>query len=206
MKILLEHILYHCIMKHLIAHQILNDKQYDFIHERPSYNIVEEIQQALDCHLSVDLIFIDIHRAFDTVSHQHLLKKLYHYGIQGNVHTGHPAGLLREYNRLSSRVIVHLCSCWFWCSSGTILGPLMFLMSYVSLVFVVSHIYCFHFTFTFQYPLLLLYYLSLPYEHLCFLKSIGLTSIWRHSDSDSSLIPTTNWSHNIIILLISPYS
>ena len=40
----------------------------------------------MDRHFSVDLIFIDFRKAFDTVPHQHLLKKLHHIGIQGNVY------------------------------------------------------------------------------------------------------------------------
>ena len=77
---LLEHILYHSITEHLLTYQILSDKQYGF---RPNHscetqilNIVEEIQLALDHHLPVDLIFIDFRKAFDTVPHQRLLKKL----------------------------------------------------------------------------------------------------------------------------------
>ena len=48
-------------------------------------SIVEEIHLALDHRLSVELIFIDFHKAFDTVPHQRLLKS-YHYGIQGGVY------------------------------------------------------------------------------------------------------------------------
>jgi len=55
-------------MEHLSAHQIRSNKQYGL---RPNHscetqllNIVEEIQPAVDHHLSVDLIF---RKAFDTV-------------------------------------------------------------------------------------------------------------------------------------------
>jgi len=53
-------------MEHLTNYQIPSDKQYGF---RPNYscetqllNIVEEIQLALDHHLSVDLVFIDFRK------------------------------------------------------------------------------------------------------------------------------------------------
>ena len=72
-------------MEHLTTYQILSDKQYGF---RPNHSCetqllynVEEIQLALEHHLSVDLIFIDYHEAFDTISHQCLMKKLYQYEI-----------------------------------------------------------------------------------------------------------------------------
>ena len=87
---LLEHIIYHCVVEHLTAHQILTNKQYGFrpIHscETQLLNIVEEIQLAMDHHFSVDLIFIDFKKAFDTVPHEHLMKKLHHYGIQCNLY------------------------------------------------------------------------------------------------------------------------
>ena len=76
-------------MNHLESNHILNDYQYGF---RPSHScqaqlisIVEELQLALDCHQQVDLIMLDFSKAFDTVPHQHLLKKLSVYGIDGKL-------------------------------------------------------------------------------------------------------------------------
>ena len=99
---LLEHILYHCITEHLKTYQILSDKQYGF---RPNHScetqllsIVEEIQSAMNHHLSIDLIFIDFRKAFDTVPHQRLLTKLHHYEFKGMCIIGYPAGLPRELN------------------------------------------------------------------------------------------------------------
>ena len=86
----LEHILYHTITEHLNTYQILSDRQYGFRSnhscETQLLSIVEELQLAMDHYLSVDLIFIDFRKAFDTVPHQRLLKKLHHYGIQRNIY------------------------------------------------------------------------------------------------------------------------
>ena len=130
---LLEHILYHSITEHLLTYQILSDKQYGF---RPNHscetqilNIVEEIQLALDHHLPVDLIFIDFCKAFDTVPHQRLLKKLYHYGIQGNIYNWISSWLTKRQQRV---VIKDHNSSYIHVNSGvpqgTVLGPLMFLL------------------------------------------------------------------------------
>ena len=48
-------------------------------------SIAIEIQFALDCHHQVDLIILDFSKTFDTVPHQHLLKKLSSYGIDGKL-------------------------------------------------------------------------------------------------------------------------
>ena len=46
-------------------------------------NIVERIREKLDNKTFACGVFIDLEKAFDTVKHQILLKKLEHYGIRG---------------------------------------------------------------------------------------------------------------------------
>ena len=47
--------------------------------------MVNKIQDNMDKGMYFCGIFIDLKKAFDTVSHTLLLKKLYHYGVWGNV-------------------------------------------------------------------------------------------------------------------------
>ena len=55
-------------------------KQYSTNHALLS--IVEQIRTALDNNMFSCGVFIDLEKAFDTVNHQILLTKLYHYGIR----------------------------------------------------------------------------------------------------------------------------
>ena len=62
-------------------------KQYGFRKNHSTIhaliNLTEHVKQALDNNEFACGIFIDLKKAFDTVSHSILLKKLHHYGIRG---------------------------------------------------------------------------------------------------------------------------
>ena len=87
---ILEHIIHRYIMEHLNANRILDTNQFGFrvghSSEQQLISMIEEIQSAMDCRHQADVIFLDFQKAFDTVSHQRLLKKLNHYGIRGNIY------------------------------------------------------------------------------------------------------------------------
>ena len=46
-------------------------------------SLTEDIQYALDNNYFASGVFIDLQKVFDTVDHNILLSKLYHYGIRG---------------------------------------------------------------------------------------------------------------------------
>ena len=48
----------------------------------------EDWTSALDRNFNVDIIFYDIHRAFDFVDQKRLIDKLEYYGILGHHYTG----------------------------------------------------------------------------------------------------------------------
>ena len=70
-----------------MKHNILFENQFGF---RSNHNtdhailsIVDKIQKAIDNRDYSCGVFLDFSKAFDTVNHKTLLKKLEHYGIRG---------------------------------------------------------------------------------------------------------------------------
>ena len=92
-------------------------------------DIYEKLLSNLDKRLSTCAVFLDLAKAFDSVSHNILLQKLERYGIRGNV-----LNFFQSY--LSSRsqfvkinnVESSLMNIEFGVPQGSILGPLLFLI------------------------------------------------------------------------------
>ena len=88
---LLEHIITSHIMKHAENNNILYPLQHGFRKGRSCetqlVDFVDDLTINMSSGLQTDVIIMDFSKAFDKVHHDLLMHKLYHYGIQGKVHT-----------------------------------------------------------------------------------------------------------------------
>ena len=71
-------------MYFLEINDALISNQFGFRRSHSSYMSLNDISQALDTGEHVIGIFLGFSKAFDTINHSILLKKLHHYGIRGN--------------------------------------------------------------------------------------------------------------------------
>ena len=75
-------------MKHLEDSNILYDLQHRFRSSRSCetqlISFVQDLAQSVNRDIQTDLIIMDFAKAFDKVSHRHLLYKLSFYGVNNN--------------------------------------------------------------------------------------------------------------------------
>ena len=92
-------------------------------------NITENIRKALDGGNIGYRVFVDLQKAFDTVDHQILLAKLYHYGIRGVSNDCFKSYLSNRNQYVSINGFDSgLTSINHGVPQGSVLGPLLFLL------------------------------------------------------------------------------
>ena len=84
-----EHFIRDGLTKHLIENKLLSDQQYGFTKGR---SCVTQLLTTINDWINfqkekqpVDVIYLDLQKAFDKVPHRRLLSKLQGYGIEGNL-------------------------------------------------------------------------------------------------------------------------
>ena len=130
---LLEKLMYKRLIKFLEKNNILNENEFGFRSNRSTTQaillIADKLQRAIEDKKISCGIFLDLSKAFDTVYHCILLKKLEQYGIRGIAN-----GWFQSYlsNRKQFVTIVsassepQLMTCGV--PRGSVLGPLLFLL------------------------------------------------------------------------------
>ena len=121
------------LMNYVDRNKILFDHQYGFRSKSTTNNaiieLVDKITQGVENNQFTVGIFLDLSKAFDTVNHDILLKKLSFYGIRGNCLAWINDYLTNrkqivKYNQIRSTEMAIMCGV----PQGSILGPLLFLI------------------------------------------------------------------------------
>jgi hypothetical protein len=130
---LLEKLMHCRLYKYLQLNKVLYKFQFGFkpVHSTSLalIDVIDNLYKNLDACSKVCGIYLDLQKAFDSVSHDILLEKIYIYGVRGIVYDRFESYL---YNRKQYTCVGNTCSDVqsnkFGVPQGSVLGPLLFLI------------------------------------------------------------------------------
>ena len=129
----LERLIQRQLTTYLNEHNILCKYQSGFRKKHSTETsatfFADEILMNMDAGLVTGAVFVDLSKAFDTVDHDILLKKLEHYGVCGNSllwfqdYLSNRTQLVNNENQLSEELQIKS-----GVPQGSILGPILFVL------------------------------------------------------------------------------
>ena len=125
--------MYNKVITFLDRYNILYQNQFGFRQQHSSHHalitLVDKITKSLDHGDIVIGIFLDLKKAFNTVDHNILIKKLYYYGISGNILKWFESYLTdrKQYVYFKGKKS-DIKKISYGVPQGSILGPLLFIL------------------------------------------------------------------------------
>ena len=131
---ILERIMYNRLYQYLTENKILYPKQFGFqtghSTEHAIVQLVDQILESFEYNKYTLGVFIDLSKAFDTVDHSILLKKLELYGVTNRNHSWFKNYLSnrKQFIQINDEEKTELETITCGVPQGSILGPLLFLL------------------------------------------------------------------------------
>ena len=126
---ILEKVVHKRLYAYLRKYEILNKSQYGFRNSHSTTDAITELTSHIlhnyDQRKFTLSVFLDLSKAFDTIDHNTLLKKLYHYGIRGIALDWFKSYLIRKQYVQYKDSYPHTQDLTCGVPQGSFLGPLL---------------------------------------------------------------------------------